>query len=80
MGFVAVEDQVITLLRQRGRVAYHTLKRQFQRNDEAIENLTIALIDAQPLARLSHWDGPLSAGNLPDKAWWPQVCDPARWT
>jgi hypothetical protein len=27
--FVAVVDQVIALLRQRGRVAYRTLKRQF---------------------------------------------------
>ena len=35
MDFVAVVDQVIALLRQRGRVAYRTLKRQFQLDDEA---------------------------------------------
>jgi hypothetical protein len=29
MDFVAVVDQVITLLRQRGRVTYRTLQRQF---------------------------------------------------
>ena len=45
MDFVAVVDQVITLLRQRGRVAYRTLKRQFQLDDEALEDLTVALID-----------------------------------
>jgi TOMM system kinase/cyclase fusion protein len=51
MDFVAVVDQVIALLRQRGRVAYRTLKRQFQLDDEAIEDLKIELIDAQHLAR-----------------------------
>jgi hypothetical protein len=48
--FVAVVDQVIALLRQRGRVAYRTLKRQFQLDDEALEDLKIALIDSQRLA------------------------------
>jgi class 3 adenylate cyclase len=49
--FVTVVDQVIALLRQRGRVAYRTLKRQFQLDDEALEDLKIELIDAQHLAR-----------------------------
>jgi predicted ATPase/class 3 adenylate cyclase len=48
--FVAVVDQVSALLRQRGRVAYRTLKRQFQLDDEAIEDLKIELIDSQRLA------------------------------
>jgi hypothetical protein len=48
--FVAVVDQVIVLLRQRGRVAYRTLKRQFQLDDEALEDLKIELIDSQRLA------------------------------
>ena len=48
--FVAVVDQVTALLRQRGRVAYRTLKRQFQLDDEAIEDLKFELIDAQHLA------------------------------
>ena len=50
MDFVAVVDQVIALLRQRGRVAYRTLKRQFQLDDEALEDLKIELIDSQRLA------------------------------
>jgi class 3 adenylate cyclase len=48
--FVAVVDQVIALLRQRGRVAYRTLKRQFQLDDEALDDLKIELIDSQRLA------------------------------
>jgi hypothetical protein len=48
--FVTVVDQVIALLRQRSRVAYRTLKRQFQLDDEAIEDLKIELIDSQRLA------------------------------
>ena len=50
MDFVAVVDQVIALLRQRGRLAYRTLKRQFQLDDEALEDLKIELIDSQRLA------------------------------
>jgi hypothetical protein len=50
MDFVAVVDQVIVLLRQRHRVAYRTLKRQFQLDDEALEDLKIELIDSQRLA------------------------------
>jgi hypothetical protein len=34
--FVAVVDQVIALLRQRGRVTYSTLKRQFQLDEAAL--------------------------------------------
>src|SRR5262245_6425351 len=51
MDFVAVVDQVIALLRQRGRVAYRTLQRQFQLDNEAIEDLKVELIDAQHVAR-----------------------------
>ena len=50
MDFVAVLDQVIALLRQRGRVAYRTLKRQFQLDDEALEDLKVELIEGQRLA------------------------------
>ena len=39
MDFVAVVDQVIALLRQRGRMAYRTLQRHFQLDDEAMEDL-----------------------------------------
>ena len=50
MDFVTVVDQAIVLLRQRGRVTYRTLKRQFQLDDTALEDLTVELIKGQRLA------------------------------
>ena len=50
MDFVAVLDQVIALLRQRGRLTYRTLKRQFQLDDEALEDLKVELLKGQRLA------------------------------
>ena len=50
MDFVAVVDHVIALLRQRGRVTYRTLKRQFQLDDEVLEDLKEELIVGQQLA------------------------------
>jgi class 3 adenylate cyclase/tetratricopeptide (TPR) repeat protein len=68
--FVAVVDQAIALLRQRGRVAYRTLKRHFQLDDEALEDLKIELIDSQRLATDEQgtvlvWSG---AGAVPPAA------------
>jgi hypothetical protein len=48
--FVAVVDQVIALLRQRGRVTYSTLKRQFQLDDAALEDVKNELIEGQRVA------------------------------
>jgi hypothetical protein len=48
--FVAVLDQVIALLRQRGRLTYSTLKRQFQLDDAALEDVKNELIEGQRLA------------------------------
>ena len=50
MDFYAVLDQVIDLLRQRGRVAYRVLKLQFKLDDEALEALKDELIYSQRLA------------------------------
>jgi hypothetical protein len=50
MDFVAVLDQVIALLRQRGRLTYSTLKRQFQLDDAALEDVKNELIEGQHLA------------------------------
>jgi hypothetical protein len=47
--FVAVVDQAITLLRQRGRLTYRTLQRQFQLDDAALEDLKDELIYGQRL-------------------------------
>jgi class 3 adenylate cyclase len=43
MDFVAVVDQVIALLRQRGRVTYRTLQRQFQLDTDALADLLAEL-------------------------------------
>jgi class 3 adenylate cyclase len=48
--FVAVLDQVIALLRQGGRLTYSTLKRQFQLDDAALEDVKNELIEGQRLA------------------------------
>jgi hypothetical protein len=48
MDFVTVVDQVITLLRQRGRVTYRTLQRQFQLDAEALTDLLAELRYAYP--------------------------------
>ena len=50
MDFYDVLDQVIDLLQCRKRVAYHTLKRQFNLDDDDIEALKDELIDAQRVA------------------------------
>ena len=43
MDFVAVVDQALTLLRQRGRVTYRTLQRQFQLDEDALADLLAEL-------------------------------------
>ena len=50
MDFYAILDQVIALLRQRGRVTYRALKRQFDLDDDVLEDLKAELITAQRLA------------------------------
>jgi class 3 adenylate cyclase/tetratricopeptide (TPR) repeat protein len=50
MTFAEVLDQAIVLLQRRGRLTYRTLKRQFQLDDAALEDLTVELITGQRLA------------------------------
>src|SRR4029453_3903805 len=49
--FVAVVDQVIALLRQRGRMTYRTLQRQFQLDDDALHDLKDELLYVHPEVR-----------------------------
>jgi TOMM system kinase/cyclase fusion protein len=68
--FVAVVDQAIALLRQRGRVTYRTLKRQFQLDDEVLEDLKEELIVGQRLAedeagRVLVWTGDMETPVSP---------------
>jgi class 3 adenylate cyclase len=50
MDFYAVLDQVVDLLRQRGRVTYRALKRQFDLDNAFLEDLKIEIIKGQRLA------------------------------
>src|SRR6266700_6883808 len=50
MTFEEILDQAIALLRRRGRLTYSTLKRQFQLDDAALEDLQNELIAGQRLA------------------------------
>jgi class 3 adenylate cyclase len=81
MDFYNVFDQVLDLLRQRGRVTYRALKLQFKLDDEALEVVKDELIKAQRVAADENhevlvWTGgtgtipqpisaPLSSGEAP---------------
>src|SRR5258705_5944513 len=51
MAFIEVVDQVIALLRNRARISYRVLKREFALDDEELEDLKAELIEAQQVAR-----------------------------
>ena len=51
MGFYEILDQVVDLLRRRGRVTYRALKREFQVDEAFLEDLKAELITAHRLAR-----------------------------
>ena len=68
MDFYAVLDQVIELLRRRGRVTYGALKLQFGLDNEQLEVLKDEIIAAQRLARdeegrILIWIGDAQAGT-----------------
>jgi hypothetical protein len=50
MTFEEILDQAIVLLQRRGRVSYRALKRQFQLDDDYLEDLKTEIIKAQRLA------------------------------
>ena len=67
MTFEEILDQAMAMLQRRGRLTYGTLKRQFQLDDAALEDLKDELIYGQRLAvdeeaRVLVWRGePVSA-------------------
>jgi class 3 adenylate cyclase len=68
MTFEELLDQAIDLLQRRGRVTYRTLKRQFQLDDDVLEDLKEELIYGQRLAmdengRVLVWTGGASASS-----------------
>jgi len=50
MDFYEVLDQILDLLKQRGRVSYPALKVQFNLDDDHLEAIRAELIEAQQLA------------------------------
>src|SRR5262249_18174947 len=63
MTFEEILDQAMAMLQRRGRLTYGTLKRQFQLDDEALEDLKNELIEGQRLAvdeqgKVLVWTGP----------------------
>ena len=80
MDFVAVVDQVIVLLRQRGRLTYRTLQWPFQLDDDALHDLTDELLYAHPEVRNDAgrglvWTG--DAATVPPAATAPTAPQPA---
>ena len=50
MTFEEILDQALGMLQRRGRVTYRTLRRQFQLDDDALEDLKAEIIKGQRLA------------------------------
>ena len=79
MGFYDVLDQVLDLLRHRGRVTYRALKREFHLDDDFIEDLKEEIIHGQKLAvdedsRVLVWTGATPGSATPTAV----VGQPAR--
>jgi class 3 adenylate cyclase/tetratricopeptide (TPR) repeat protein len=84
MTFEEILDQAIAMLQRRGRLTYGTLKRQFQLDDAALEDLKDELIYGQRLAvdeeeRVLVWRGEPGSAPPPTAAPPPaRVSAPAR--
>jgi class 3 adenylate cyclase len=70
MTFEEMLDQALAMLQRRGRVAYRTLKRQFNLDDDALDDLKVELIEAQRVAidedgNVLVWTGDVAAPPLP---------------
>src|SRR5215468_11266847 len=68
MTFDDILDQAIAMLQRRGRLTYRTLKRQFQLDDETLEDLKFELIEGQRLATDENgtvlvWTGETASGQ-----------------
>src|SRR6266849_4885198 len=88
MTFEEILDQAIAMLQRRGRLTYGTLKRQFQLDDAALDDVKNELIEGQRLAvdergNVLVWigaGGPTSPAVLPPPAPPPRAYTPAYLT
>ncbi|HJY84113.1 MAG TPA: adenylate/guanylate cyclase domain-containing protein, partial [Candidatus Binatia bacterium] len=83
MKFSAVVEQVLELLRRQGRVSYRALKREFELDDDYLDDLKAEIIDARRLAidedgKVLVWTGasPVSGSQSPDAR--PRALDARR--
>src|ERR1700741_2286424 len=70
MTFEEILDQAIAMLQRRGRLTYSTLKRQFQLDDAALDDVKNELIEGQRLAvdergNVRVWIGEAAAAPAP---------------
>ncbi len=70
MTFDEILDQAIEMLQRRGRVTYRTLKRQFDLDEEALEDLKFELVEGQQLATDENgtvliWTGETESASSP---------------
>ena len=70
MDFYDVLDQILDLLRQRGRVTYNALKRQFNLDDSYLADLKEELIYGQHLVvdedgKVLVWSGGVGSASAP---------------
>jgi class 3 adenylate cyclase len=71
MDFYAVLDQIIALLRQRGRVSYRALKRQFDLDEAYLDDLKVEIIEVQQWAvdqdgTMLVWTGDAASAAAPE--------------
>ena len=71
MDFYAVLDQVLALLRQRGRVSYRALKRQFDLDDAYLDDLKVEIIEVHQCAvdqegTMLVWTGEAASAATPE--------------
>ena len=71
MDFYAVLDQVLALLRQRGRVSYRALTRQFDLDDAYLDDLKVEIIEVQQWAvdqdgTMLVWTGDAASAAAPE--------------
>jgi hypothetical protein len=71
MDFYTVLEQVVNLLRSRGRVSYRALKRQFALDDELLADIKVEL-------RYAHY--PIVEGNDEDLVWTGEAAPPLEQT
>ena len=80
MTFEELLDQAIALLQRRGRLTYRALKRQFNLDDDYLEDLKAELIQGQRLAVDEDWGSAGLDGRYGRTSTYPATRSPARGT